>query len=582
MSSRYKNLTLPIEKKDFGYLQKNHYHHPDLYDEAMIELNSPFASLIASGTKIFTFLLLGDQNAGKSTFLHSFTARKDGNWYDLAREIPILSSNFINTRFIEANVIPPIDELPFLDTDIARATILLLREDFEYFLQEHNLQKEELSDDIRYIIIQFIEIGGDHLDLMMYQPKSSNKLLNTVTQSVNLLKSSLKTIYFINATTLCHPRNTIDLNQFSILLKRFNYLNQIFPHSHEILCYLTRSEEVQYNQKIFVEKIQKFYPHYYEHVDKSIHLETLPEFLYHYLKLSEKQFNWKTKCIGVFLTFHLNPDGTLNMAEIIKTLVRCFGKQMIARISDIESYILYYLIDCHKKLSMECNYNSRPVWISKDIFLNYLERLEIHELPETLILQKFPLVLQKLQNNGFGIYKLVKGNTFLNLVFKSQSGKINGNWCNNSPHDPVIPIEFRFPVYKPMIMMIEDFFNREIPVDFWLTEMKLNLTPNLIIEFKSILYNLMIEITNQWQKLQGDNVVKSKEWLELCLQIEDWVIGTMLISDSNDVSIDFKFPINLPPIDIKSINQIVQENFLFNEDTFNNSNIRTVIFIIDM
>ena len=194
MSSRYKNLTLPIEKKDFGYLQKNHYHHPDLYDEAMNELNSPFASLIASGTKIFTFLLLGDQNAGKSTFLHSFTARKDGNWYDLAREIPILSSNFINTRFIEANVIPPIDDLPFLVTDIARATILLLREDFEYFLQEHNLQKEELSDDIRYIIIQFIEIGGDHLDLMMYQPKSSNKLLNTVTQSVKLLKSSLKTI----------------------------------------------------------------------------------------------------------------------------------------------------------------------------------------------------------------------------------------------------------------------------------------------------------------------------------------------------------------------------------------------------
>ena len=228
MSSKNKYLDLPIEKKDFGYIQKNHYHHPDLYDEAMTELTSPFASLVATGTKIFTFVLLGDQNAGKSTFLHSFTAKRDKYWYDLAREIPILSSNFINTRFLENTDSLPLDELPFLDTDIARATILLLREDFEYFLHEHHLQIEQLANEIRYIIIQFIEIGGDHLDSMMDQSHQSSKLSNIFTQSINLLKSSLKTIYFINATTLCYPGNTIDLNQFSLLLKRFQYLNKSF------------------------------------------------------------------------------------------------------------------------------------------------------------------------------------------------------------------------------------------------------------------------------------------------------------------------------------------------------------------
>lgn len=31
----------------------------------IVELDSPFASVVASGTQVYTFLLLGDQNAGK-------------------------------------------------------------------------------------------------------------------------------------------------------------------------------------------------------------------------------------------------------------------------------------------------------------------------------------------------------------------------------------------------------------------------------------------------------------------------------------------------------------------------------------
>lgn len=49
------------------------YHQPDLYHEEVLDLDSPFASIVHVGTQVFSFLLLGDQNAGKSTFLHSFT-----------------------------------------------------------------------------------------------------------------------------------------------------------------------------------------------------------------------------------------------------------------------------------------------------------------------------------------------------------------------------------------------------------------------------------------------------------------------------------------------------------------------------
>lgn len=41
----------------------------------MVELESPFASVVASGTQVYTFLLLGDQNAGKySSAVHSLFA----------------------------------------------------------------------------------------------------------------------------------------------------------------------------------------------------------------------------------------------------------------------------------------------------------------------------------------------------------------------------------------------------------------------------------------------------------------------------------------------------------------------------
>lgn len=52
------------------------------------------------------------------------------------------------------------DEIPFLDTDIARGGFLLTRESFSFWLMENELKlSEELSEDIAYVLIQFIEIG---------------------------------------------------------------------------------------------------------------------------------------------------------------------------------------------------------------------------------------------------------------------------------------------------------------------------------------------------------------------------------------------------------------------------------------
>lgn len=49
---------------------------------------------------MLSFVLLGDQNAGKSTFLHSFTYHRDAHFLELSSLVPVLSASFVNSRFL--------------------------------------------------------------------------------------------------------------------------------------------------------------------------------------------------------------------------------------------------------------------------------------------------------------------------------------------------------------------------------------------------------------------------------------------------------------------------------------------------
>ncbi len=56
---------------------------------------------------------------------------------------------------------------------------------FVFFLQEFNLPLEPMPEDTRYVVIQFIEVGGDHLDsLMQFQPSQSQQQVYIVYISI--------------------------------------------------------------------------------------------------------------------------------------------------------------------------------------------------------------------------------------------------------------------------------------------------------------------------------------------------------------------------------------------------------------
>ena len=163
--------------------------------------------------------MLGDQNAGKSTFLHTFSYSDDANFLRLASYLPTLSACFHNARFLPTTDLADLsaarDEPPYLDTDIGRASFLMTLENFAFFANEFGFLdtvRARFQPDSRYAVVQLIEIGGDHLDELKRREEhdldaSSNAATNgTVSdilrRSAALLATSERTVYFINAASL--------------------------------------------------------------------------------------------------------------------------------------------------------------------------------------------------------------------------------------------------------------------------------------------------------------------------------------------------------------------------------------------
>ncbi len=185
---------------DFGWAQLRAYNQPDLYHEEVAEVASPFDLVVSSGTVcVRTLLLLGDQNAGKTTFLHCFADVDDDGFTRLTSALPVLQASFLNSRFLPEG--SPMDELPFLDTDIARSTVLVGMDDWNFVLEEHGLPPE--SSRCACMCLQLLEIGGDHLDRIMHPDRVRDERLRRVCeQSLRLLRCADKVAYVLNGADL--------------------------------------------------------------------------------------------------------------------------------------------------------------------------------------------------------------------------------------------------------------------------------------------------------------------------------------------------------------------------------------------
>jgi hypothetical protein len=292
---------LSLERSSEGWVQRARWTHPDLHDELveeLVSLSTPLAAVGAAAahrTAIgYTLLLLGDQNAGKSTFLHAFANAEHAGWLELLSILPILSASFANAQFRtdapdpKGGGAPAMDQPPFLDTDVGRTSFLLTLEDFSLFIDEYELPiaMDELramsAASVRYAAVELIEIGGDHLDRMVARRaalrgsrsinggagdghghaecdgdalRSTRVALETALgRSEELVQAAEVTYYFVNASTLlaiappAASARTVRLVLHSpavlTLVRRMRYLASVLPRGQRVVLKLSRLAEM--------------------------------------------------------------------------------------------------------------------------------------------------------------------------------------------------------------------------------------------------------------------------------------------------------------------------------------------------
>ncbi len=230
---RPKAESLPVLRTDLGFCQRCDYNQPDLYHEEVVEVDGPFDLVAPSGTVCTrTLLLLGDQNAGKTTFLHCFAHQEDDAFTLLTSRLPVLQASFLNSRFLPQGA--PMDELPFLDTDVARSTVLLSMDDWNFVLEEQGLPPE--ASRCAHMCLQLVELGGDHLDRMMRPESVADEALRRVVQQTqSLLRRCHRAAYVLNGATC---------GSLEQARQRFDFVRRQNP-AMELAVFLSRQRDEQ-------------------------------------------------------------------------------------------------------------------------------------------------------------------------------------------------------------------------------------------------------------------------------------------------------------------------------------------------
>eukprot|EP00771_Trimastix_marina_P000523 gnl/Trimastix_PCT/1543.p1 GENE.gnl/Trimastix_PCT/1543~~gnl/Trimastix_PCT/1543.p1 ORF type:complete len:723 (+),score=145.18 gnl/Trimastix_PCT/1543:68-2236(+) len=333
---------IPIQKTGYGYLQSSSFKHLDLCHEELIDLDSPFATIFASGTLMYTFLFLGDQNAGKSTFLHAFTHQNDPSWLSMLSAFPVLTSTFSNARFLEDPSIACMDEPPFIDTDLGRSTAMQTLDDFLFFLNEHDLpMPRDLPSHVRYVMLQFLELGGDHLDRLIINAEHPGQNLEGVgdilAQSRTLLSQAQRTVYFVNAAQLwatrpIDERGSLQQQVVSFrpaaldnLARRFRFLASVFVSAvethgapHEVHVILSRAEHIAtWDADQLTREAQSV-------ADGTLNAPSLEGLVEQLLQGILRRHAIECVALGsVTRCAHLQLDGSLHAENIAKTIAMC-------------------------------------------------------------------------------------------------------------------------------------------------------------------------------------------------------------------------------------------------------------------
>ena len=464
-----------VEETEYGFCQRAVYAHPDLCHEDLLELDSPFASSAVAGTGVYTFLLLGDQNAGKSTFLHAWANPSAPHFLSLTSWLPFLSSSFANVRILdERGPVAPGDEPPFLDTDLGRASLLLTLEAFGFFVSEFKLPPSLVTDldisRVRYVSLSFVEIGGDHLDRIMMDDTDliaapEPGLLSIVDSSRALVASVSSAAYFVNGRDFVLHDGTAGASRHKdVILARLLYLDAIAAAQNgedgqegrmALTLMVTRipgepgSLEVESVRKRFELWIQE------EVAEKVPHL-----------------------VLGTVLApAHVGQDGVLVADQIMHTLSQLFARSSFSSgpnsgvsAASVAGVAAFALVSCFKDTAASSAGSESgllDLYVDKDMFEDWLDDQDVPDLPPPLLLQSFAGTVSAL-TEGPGTIGLVDvGGGFAGLSVRVG----DMIWRHQDPQQGKKKTAVRFPIYAPLMAEFEFFVSRNVAPQYWVSSL---------------------------------------------------------------------------------------------------------------
>lgn len=398
-----------------------------------------------------------------------------------------------------------IDEPPFLDTDIGRATLVLTADDFAFFVTEHDLPHSLVLDapkDTCYFALQFIEFGGDHLDQMMHvQPSTSAAASEIVTRSASMISNAFRIVYFINGASL-FPSSadggvSVNRDIFTTLLSRFRYLNSLTSSQplHAMLT-ITRAPAVVLTPDQASAVIRDLAD--VAQIDPQLiqapshEWKGLGDLLWHALFSIGNLEKWSlTLGETVYVGEHLTPENTLNPDAIVQTLARMFRRDMIYSASDPTHFIAQHILSAFKeprfRVTEQGDFN---VWLDAESFCEYLEEAEVSEIPDVLMMQRFGDVVKSLAGYHLCIPHYGENHADLAVVLELPKDVIIATpSASSATEDHGIPDgaggnrrllvfapkheegeseHVRFPYNTKLMDVIDSYFRKNVPAEIWL------------------------------------------------------------------------------------------------------------------
>ncbi|KNC47352.1 uncharacterized protein AMSG_03786 [Thecamonas trahens ATCC 50062] len=445
-----------------GFVQESRYAHPDLCHEDVLETESPFATVVAAGTAVYSFLVVGDQNAGKSTFLHAWSASADKAFLSLTSWLPFLSASFVNSRVLSSagprSSLGPGDQPPFLDTDLGRASLLVTLETFAFFVAEFGLDPALVTDldaADRYVAIQFVEIGGDHLDRIMTSDDElaaapEPGLLELVATSRAMLSSVASAVYFVNGAEWAESPDAAA----AALRSRLQYLDGLYAGHEaalELMICITRVELGSDAASQVRDQVVE-------------------------LVAGDDAAPRGGLAFGpLWLCAHIDAGGDLVPDQIMLTLSRLFRAATFAppdsavAVGSLDGVTARCLAQCYKDtVAAAAGENGDGFWpfLDRDSFDDWMDDRPVGELPPPLLLQSFDRVFERLAADArVAVIESCDGLGSLSVAVAG-----HGHWASPlCDRRPGAGLAGRFPLYAPLMEQFEFFMERNLPPQFWYT-----------------------------------------------------------------------------------------------------------------